>query len=104
MYIIGNYATAPILTVNPNLNLGMFSLPASNNEEENKLVSGIDVYFAIPKDCKNKEESIRKKGSSTIMTEIDFKFNNVTKYKRKSIVKNKYGKCYLLLSKYLSLI
>ena len=38
------------------------------------------------------------------MTEIDFKFNNVTKYKRKSIVKNKYGKCYLLLSKYLSLI
>ena len=53
MYIIGNYAIAPILTVNPNLNLGMFSLPASNNEEENKLVSGIDVYFAIPKDCKN---------------------------------------------------
>ena len=64
MYIIGNYAIAPILTVNPNLNLGMFSLPASNNEEENKLVSGIDVYFAIPKDCKNKEESIRKKGST----------------------------------------
>ena len=32
---------------------------ASNNEEENKLVSGVDVYFAIPKDSKNKEESIR---------------------------------------------
>ena len=37
----------------------MFPLPASNNEEENKLVSGVDVYFAITKDSKNKEESIR---------------------------------------------
>lgn len=59
MYLQGSYAIAPILTVNPDLNLGMFVLPASNNEEENKLVSGIDVYFAIPKDSKNKEESIR---------------------------------------------
>lgn len=59
MYLQGSYAIAPILTVNPDLNLGMFPLPASNNEEENKLVSGVDVYFAIPKDSKNKEESIR---------------------------------------------
>ena len=59
MYLQGSYAIAPILTVNPELNLGMFPLPASNNEEENKLVSGVDVYFAIPKDSKNKEESIR---------------------------------------------
>ncbi|WP_195987182.1 extracellular solute-binding protein [Clostridium sp. D53t1_180928_C8] len=59
MYLQGSYAIAPILTVNPNLKLGMFPLPASNNEEENKLVSGVDVYFAIPKDSKNKEESIR---------------------------------------------
>ena len=59
MYIIGNYAIPSILTVNPDLNLGMFTMPASNNEDENKLVSGVDVYFAIPKDSKNKEESIR---------------------------------------------
>lgn len=59
MYLQGSYAISPILTVNPDLNLGMFPLPASNNEEENKLVSGVDVYFAIPKDSKNKEESIR---------------------------------------------
>ncbi|MEN8078300.1 extracellular solute-binding protein [Clostridioides difficile] len=59
MYLQGSYAIAPILTVNPELNLGMFPLPASNNEKENKLVSGVDVYFAIPKDSKNKEESIR---------------------------------------------
>ena len=59
MYIIGNYAIPSILTVNPDLNLGMFTMPASNNEDENKLVSGVDVYFAITKDSKNKEESIR---------------------------------------------
>ena len=59
MYLQGSYAIPAILTVNPELNLGMFPLPASNNEEENKLVSGVDVYFAIPKDSKNKEESIR---------------------------------------------
>lgn len=59
MYLQGSYAIPAILTVNPDLNLGMFPLPASNNEEENKLVSGVDVYFAITKDSKNKEESIR---------------------------------------------
>ena len=59
MYIIGNYAIPSILTVNPDINLGMFTMPVSNNEDENKLVSGVDVYFAIPKDSKNKEESIR---------------------------------------------
>lgn len=59
MYLQGSYAIPAILTVNPDLNLGMFPLPASNNEEENKLVSGVDVYFAITKDAKNKEESIR---------------------------------------------
>ena len=59
MYLQGSYAIPAILTVNPDLNLGMFPLPASNNEEENKLVSGVDVYFALTKDSKNKEESIR---------------------------------------------
>ena len=59
MYIQGNYAIAPILSVNPDLNIGMFPLPASNNQEENILTSGIDVYFAIPKGAENQEESIR---------------------------------------------
>ena len=59
MYIQGSYAIPSILTVNENLNLGMFALPATNNVENNKLVSGVDVYFSIPKDAKNKEESIK---------------------------------------------
>ena len=48
MYLQGSYAIPAILTVNPDLNLGMFTMPASNYEDENKLVSGVDVYFAIP--------------------------------------------------------
>lgn len=59
MYLQGSYAIPSILTVNENLNLGMFALPATNNVENNKLVSGVDVYFSIPKDAKNKEESIK---------------------------------------------
>lgn len=59
MYLQGSYAIAPILSVNPDVNIGMFPLPASNEIEGNKLVSGVDVYLSIPKDAKNKEESIR---------------------------------------------
>lgn len=59
MYLQGSYAIAPILSVNPDMDMGMFPLPASNDVEENKLVSGVDVYFSIPKDSKNKEESLR---------------------------------------------
>ena len=59
MYLQGSYALPAILSVNPDANLGMFPLPATNNVEENKLVSGVDVYFAIPKDSKNKEDAIK---------------------------------------------
>ena len=59
MYLQGSYALPAILNVNPDANLGMFPLPATNNVEENKLVSGVDVYFAIPKESKNKEDAIK---------------------------------------------
>lgn len=59
MYLQGSYALPAILSVNPDANLGMFPLPATNNPEENKLVSGVDLYFAIPKDSKNKEDAVK---------------------------------------------
>lgn len=59
MYLQGSYALPAILSVNPDANLGMFPLPATNNVEENRLVSGVDVYFSIPKDSKNKEDAIK---------------------------------------------
>lgn len=59
MYLQGSYALPAILSVNQDVNLGMFPLPATNNIEENRLVSGVDVYFAIPKDSKNKEDAIK---------------------------------------------
>ena len=55
MYTIGSYAIPQIQTVNPDMEIDSFVMPASNNKEENKLNSGIDLQFCVMKDCKNKE-------------------------------------------------
>ena len=53
MYTIGSYAVPQIRSVNPDLNIDSFVMPASNNAEENILNSGIDLQFCITKECKN---------------------------------------------------
>lgn len=53
MYTIGSYAVPQIQSVNPDLNIDSFVMPASNNAEENILNSGIDLQFCITKECKN---------------------------------------------------
>ncbi len=56
MYTIGSYAIPQIQTVNPDMEIDSFVMPASNNKkEENKLNSGIDLQFCVMQDCKNKE-------------------------------------------------
>lgn len=55
MFVIGNYAIAQIKSVNPDINIGSFVFPASNNPEENVLNSGNDLMFCIMEDCENKE-------------------------------------------------
>lgn len=55
MYPIGSYATPQILSVNPDLNIDSFVMPASDNKEERTLNSGIDLGFCVTADCKNKE-------------------------------------------------
>ncbi len=55
MYTIGSYAIPQIQTVNPDMEIDSFVMPASNNTEENQLNSGIDLQFCVMKDCKNKE-------------------------------------------------
>ncbi|ADO76369.1 ABC transporter substrate-binding protein [Halanaerobium praevalens] len=49
MYIQGVWAINPILKANPDLNLGAFALPATNQKEQNKLVSGVDTVLTISK-------------------------------------------------------
>ena len=55
MYTIGSYAIPQIQTVNPDMEIDSFVMPASNNTEGNQLNSGIDLQFCVMKDCKNKE-------------------------------------------------
>ena len=55
MYPIGSYAAPQILSVNPDLNLDSFVMPANDAAGGNTLNSGIDLQFCVTADCKNKE-------------------------------------------------
>lgn len=57
MYVIGNYAIPQIKSVNPDMNIGSFVFPASNNAEENILNSGNDLMFCVMEDSEHKEEA-----------------------------------------------
>ena len=59
MYPIGSYAIPQILSVNPDLEIGSFVLPANNDPAANILNSGIDLQFSVMKDSKVKEECYR---------------------------------------------
>lgn len=55
MYPIGSYAVPQILSVNPDLNVDSFVMPASDTKDGNTLNSGIDLQFCVTAGCKNKE-------------------------------------------------
>ena len=55
MYPIGSYAAPQILSVNPDLNMDSFVMPACDDHEGNTLNSGIDLQFCVTAECKNKE-------------------------------------------------
>lgn len=58
MLLMGNWAIPQILSTNPDMNIGAFTLPVTNNMEENKLVSGIDLLFSVMKE-EHKEECLK---------------------------------------------
>ncbi len=55
MYPIGSYAVPQILTVNPDLNVDSFVMPANDEKDGNTLNSGVDLLFAVTASCENKE-------------------------------------------------
>lgn len=55
MYPIGSYAVPQILSVNPDMDIDSFVMPASDTADGNTLNSGVDLMFAVTKDCKNKD-------------------------------------------------
>lgn len=59
MYPIGSYAIPQILSVNPDLNIDSFVMPANDDATKNTLNSGIDLQFCVTADCKNKEAAYK---------------------------------------------
>ena len=55
MYPIGSYAVPQILSVNPDMNIDSFVMPASDQADGNTLNSGIDLGFSVTAACENKE-------------------------------------------------
>lgn len=58
-YIQGNWVVPELLRINSELELGTFALPATNNPEENKLISGVDATLAISEATEHKEEALQ---------------------------------------------
>jgi len=55
MYAIGSYAVPQIKSVNPDMNIDSFVMPANEDASQNVLNSGIDLQFCLTKECKDKE-------------------------------------------------
>ena len=55
MYTIGSYAVPQIKSVNPDMDIDSFVMPASSEKGGNTLNSGVDLMFSVTKECKNKE-------------------------------------------------
>lgn len=55
MYTIGSYAVPQILSVNPDMNIDSFVMPANDDAKGNTLNSGIDLQFCVTAACENKE-------------------------------------------------
>ncbi|WP_332695281.1 ABC transporter substrate-binding protein [Halalkalibacter lacteus] len=57
MYMMGVWAISQIQEANPDIELGAFALPASNNADENRLVSGVDTLLTISATAQHPEEA-----------------------------------------------
>lgn len=57
MYLQGVWAIPEIKKANPNIELGVFPLPASNDPDQNLLVSGVDLLVTMSASTKHPEEA-----------------------------------------------
>lgn len=57
MMVNGNWTIPEFKKANPDVNVGIFAFPSSNDELKNYVTSGVDVLFAVGTDSKLKEEA-----------------------------------------------
>ena len=55
MYTIGSYAVPQIRSVNPDMDIDSFVMPAVENADDRVLNSGVDLQFCVTEACPNKE-------------------------------------------------
>jgi raffinose/stachyose/melibiose transport system substrate-binding protein len=56
MYLQGIWAIPTIRTINPDINLGVFPFPTTNDVERNRLVSGVDILLTMPREATEHED------------------------------------------------
>jgi len=59
MLLQGIWATNPIKQVNPDIEMGIFPYPATDDPDDRLLVSGVDVVFTMGKNNPNEEAAMR---------------------------------------------
>ncbi|MBM7551492.1 ABC transporter substrate-binding protein [Thalassobacillus pellis] len=55
-YLQGNWAIPEIKKINPDINLGVFAMPVTNDPAKNELVSGVDVLLTASKKAGDNED------------------------------------------------
>jgi len=59
MLLQGIWATNPIKQVNPDIEMGIFPYPGTDDPEDRLLVSGVDVVFTMGKNSPNEDAAMR---------------------------------------------
>lgn len=55
MYPCGSFAVPQILSVNPEMNIGMFPMPSTKNPDDRIVVSGVDLQWCVAESCPHKD-------------------------------------------------
>ena len=58
MYINGSWTVGDILANNPDGNFGIFAVPISDNEDENKMYAAVDDAWMVSSKSEHKENAI----------------------------------------------
>ena len=55
MYPCGSFAVPQILSVNPDMNIGLFAMPSAENPDDRIVVSGVDLQWCVAETCDHKD-------------------------------------------------
>lgn len=71
----GNWTIPELLKNNPDIDLGFFVFPSTNDSDKNLLLTGLDVLFSISADTKHPDEA-KRFIAYMMQPEVNEKYNN----------------------------